>query len=113
MHNIMMYMLIMCSTHSHKVSATFAASLVISPALGTYIESYDHGEVQVIILASMITLFNLLFIIFMVPESLQDRKATWGTSISWEQADPFAVSNFSMFLCGQATHTCTCIYVYM
>jgi hypothetical protein len=65
---------------------------VISPALGTYIEAYEHGEAQVIILATMITLFNLLFIIFMVPESLQDRRATWGTSITWEQADPFAVS---------------------
>ena len=58
----------------------------------TYIESYDHGEAQVIILASMITLFNLLFIVFMVPESLQDRKATWGTSITWEQADPLLIT---------------------
>ena len=82
-----------------QVSATFAASLVISPALGTYIETYDHGEAQVIILATMITLFNLLFIIFMVPESLQDRKATWGTSISWEQADPFAVSSLTVIKC--------------
>lgn len=71
---------------------------MISPALGTYIETYDHGEAQVIIMATMITLFNLLFIIFMVPESLQDRKSTWGTSISWEQADPFAVSSLYMYL---------------
>ena len=94
--HIHLVIIIMCTTlpvcYTWQVSATFAASLVISPALGTYIETYDHGEAQVIILATMITLFNLLFIIFMVPESLQDRRATWGTSITWEQADPFAVS---------------------
>ncbi len=77
-----------------QVSATFAASLVISPALGTYIIdlSSENGHLQVVLLATMITVFNLMFIIFMVPESLQERKATWGVSISWEQADPFAVS---------------------
>ena len=97
-----------------QVSATFAASLVISPALGTYIETYDHGEAQVIILATMITLFNLLFIIFMVPESLQERKVMWGTSISWEQADPFAVSSSSLtttpivYSAQYETLMCTC-----
>ena len=77
-----------------QVSATFAASLVVSPALGTWIDtSYDHGEAQVVIIATMITVFNLMFIVFMVPESLPEisRKSSWGTQISWEQADPFAV----------------------
>lgn len=74
------------------VSATFAASLVISPALGTYIIdlSSTNGQLQVVLLATMITVFNLMFIVFMVPESLQERKATWGVPITWEQADPFA-----------------------
>ena len=97
--------------YTWQVSATFAASLVISPALGTYIETYDHGEAQVIILATMITLFNLLFIIFMVPESLQDRRATWGTSITWEQADPFAVSlEQNLVLCFENLNV-HCVYV--
>ena len=39
-----------------------------------------------------------MFIIFMVPESLPERKVTWGVPISWEQADPFAVSHW-VFLC--------------
>ncbi|CAI8045626.1 Hippocampus abundant transcript 1 protein [Geodia barretti] len=74
------------------VSATFAASLVISPALGTWIEDHTHGQAQVILLATMITIFNLVFIVFMVPESLPEksRKASWGAPITWEQADPFA-----------------------
>ncbi len=76
-----------------QVSATFAASLVISPALGTYIlnASPIHGETQVIILATMVALFNVVFIGFMVPESLSEKKGNWG-EINWEQADPFAVS---------------------
>lgn len=75
------------------VSATFAASLVISPALGTYIDtSYASGLTQVVIIATMITMFNIMFIVFMVPESLPEaaRRSAWGTSISWKQADPFA-----------------------
>ena len=83
-----------------QVSATFAASLVVSPALGTWIDtSYEHGEAQVIIIATMITVFNLMFIMFMVPESLPEaaRKTSWGTPISWEQANPFAVSLFPLY----------------
>ena len=76
-----------------QVSATFAASLVISPALGTWLTSFAGGQNQVIILASIITVFNLLFIIYVVPESLAEtsRKTSWGSPISWKQADPFTV----------------------
>ena len=74
----------------------FAASLVISPALGTFIlEQYPKtGMFNVVSLATGIAIMNLLFIIFIVPESLREgtRKSTWGNSITWEQADPFAVS---------------------
>lgn len=37
---------------------------------------------------------DLLFILIAVPESLPERvrPASWGAPISWEQADPFAVS---------------------
>jgi predicted MFS family arabinose efflux permease len=75
------------------VSATFAASLVISPSLGTLIIDYtENGERNVVILATVVSVLNLLFIVFCVPESLPEsvRKASWGSSISCEQADPFA-----------------------
>ena len=41
-------------------------------------------------------MFNILFIVLVLPESLPEvaRKATWGSAITWEQADPFAVSAF-------------------
>lgn len=76
-----------------QVSATFAASLVVSPALGTWLTSFAGGQNQVVILASIITIFNLFFIIYIVPESLPEtsRKTSWGSPISWKQADPFAV----------------------
>ena len=80
-----------------QVSAMFAASLVISPALGTFIlEEYPMtGMFNVVSLATGITIMNLLFIIFIVPESLREgtRKSVWGNSITCEQADPFSVSH--------------------
>ena len=79
-----------------QVSATFAASLVISPSLGNLIlYNYpgEYGEKKVIALATLVSVLNLAFILFCVPESLPEsvRKSSWGSSISWEQADPFAV----------------------
>ena len=79
-----------------QVSATFAASLVISPSLGNLIlsnYSEEHGERKVIALATLVSVLNLAFILFCVPESLPEsvRKSSWGSAISWEQADPFAV----------------------
>ena len=80
-----------------QVSAMFAASLVISPALGTFIlEEYPRtGMFNVVSLATGIAIMNLLFIIFIVPESLREgtRKSVWGNSITCEQADPFSVSH--------------------
>ena len=79
-----------------QVSATFAASLVISPSLGNLIiDNYpgQYGERKVIALATLVSVLNLAFILFCVPESLPEsvRKSSWGSAISWEQADPFAV----------------------
>ena len=53
-----------------------------------------------ILLASIITLFNLFFIVYVVPESLPEslRKTSWGSPISWKQADPFAVREISLCL---------------
>jgi len=55
------------------VSATFAASLVTSPAIGTYLESiYNLGTVVTI--ATIIFLTDFFFILLFVPESLNMEK---------------------------------------
>lgn len=76
-----------------QVSATFAASLVTSPAIGAYL-SRDYSDTLVVVLASGVALLDLGFILLAVPESLPEemRPVSWGAPISWEQADPFAVS---------------------
>ncbi|NXU47470.1 MF14B protein, partial [Turnix velox] len=73
------------------VSATFAASLVTSPAIGAYV-SASFGDNLVILVATMVAVVDICFILLAVPESLPEkvRPASWGSSISWEQADPFA-----------------------
>uniref|UniRef100_A0AAY5JZM1 Hippocampus abundant transcript 1 protein n=1 Tax=Esox lucius TaxID=8010 RepID=A0AAY5JZM1_ESOLU len=79
------------STAYGLVSATFAASLVTSPAIGAYL-SVMYGDTLVVILATAIALLDICFILVAVPESLPEkmRPASWGAPISWEQADPFA-----------------------
>ncbi|KAH8264917.1 hypothetical protein KR038_007627 [Drosophila bunnanda] len=71
-------------------SATFAASLVISPALGNALMEM-YGDTLVVALSTAIALLDVFFILVAVPESLSEkmRPATWGAPISWEQADPF------------------------
>lgn len=76
-----------------QVSATFAASLVTSPALGAYLaQVYDEN--MVIALSTAIAVLDVLFILVAVPESLPEklRPNSWDRTITWEQADPFAVS---------------------
>lgn len=74
-----------------QVSATFAASLVTSPAIGAYLGRV-YGDSLVVVLATAIALLDICFILVAVPESLPEkmRPASWGAPISWEQADPFA-----------------------
>ena len=74
------------------MSATFAASLVTSPAIGAYLGA-QYSDNVVIALASAIALLDVLFILVAVPESLPEkvRPATWGSQISWDKADPFGV----------------------
>lgn len=73
------------------VSATFAASLVISPALGAYL-SEIYSDTVIVALATAIAVLDVFFILVAVPESLPEkvRPSSWETQISWEQADPFA-----------------------
>lgn len=77
-----------------QVSATFAASLVTSPAIGAYL-SAKYGDSLVVLVATVIAVADIAFVFFVVPESLPDkmRLTSWGFPISWEQADPFAVSS--------------------
>ncbi|KAH9498467.1 Hippocampus abundant transcript-like protein 1 [Bulinus truncatus] len=72
------------------VSATFAASLVTSPAIGAFLQDM-YSENMVIWLAASIAVLDMLFILVLVPESLPEklRPASWGSQISWEKADPF------------------------
>ncbi|XP_067250317.1 hippocampus abundant transcript 1 protein isoform X2 [Chanodichthys erythropterus] len=79
------------STAYGLVSATFAASLVTSPAIGAFL-SVRYGDSLVVLLATIIAVADILFVLLVVPESLPDkmRLSSWGFPISWEQADPFA-----------------------
>ncbi|XP_066460856.1 hippocampus abundant transcript 1 protein-like [Eleutherodactylus coqui] len=79
------------STAYGLVSATFAASLVTSPAIGAYL-SRAYSDTLVVVLASAVALLDIGFILIAVPESLPEemRPVSWGAPISWEQADPFA-----------------------
>lgn len=79
------------STAYGLVSATFAASLVTSPAIGAYL-SATYGDSLVVLVATIISVVDIAFVFFIVPESLPNkmRLSTWGKAISWEQADPFA-----------------------
>nr|XP_032812091.1 hippocampus abundant transcript 1 protein-like [Petromyzon marinus] len=79
------------STAYGLVSATFAASLVTSPAIGAYL-SEVYGDGLVVALATAVALLDIAFVLAAVPESLPEkmRPASWGAPISWEQADPFA-----------------------
>ncbi|XP_018497461.1 hippocampus abundant transcript 1 protein [Galendromus occidentalis] len=73
------------------VSATFAASLVSSPALGAYL-SRIYSDNFVVILATAVALIDVVFILFCVPESMPEAmraKISWTTTLSWEKADPF------------------------
>ncbi|XP_050400534.1 hippocampus abundant transcript 1 protein isoform X1 [Patella vulgata] len=72
------------------VSATFAASLVTSPAIGAYLQ-HVYSENLVIWLASAVAVLDIIFVMVACPESLPEkiRPASWGSQISWDKADPF------------------------
>lgn len=70
------------------MSATFALSLVTSPALGAYI-SQLYSDDLVIWLATLIALVDIVFILFFVPESLPEKLRQKSISF-WETADPFS-----------------------
>ncbi|XP_019766747.2 hippocampus abundant transcript 1 protein-like isoform X1 [Dendroctonus ponderosae] len=69
------------------VSGTFAASMVISPALGAYL--MDRWSLSLVVaLATAVAILDVFFILVAVPESLPEKVRV--SPISWEQADPFS-----------------------
>ncbi|EJW85271.1 hippocampus abundant transcript 1a [Wuchereria bancrofti] len=77
------------STAYGLISATFAASLVTSPALGAWI-SESWGDDSVVLLATVIASLDVLFILLIVPESLSSRNRRVVDAFRWQRADPFA-----------------------
>lgn len=68
------------------VSATFAASLVIAPAMGNLIMD-RYGINTVVLVATLVSTTNVMFVLLAVPETLQQNVRS--TGLSWKQADPF------------------------
>jgi len=82
-------------TCSVQVSATFAASLVTSPAIGAYLSGV-YGDGIVVALATVIAVLDVIFIIVAVPESLSETRHPEAhhlqlSHVSWDKADPFGV----------------------
>ncbi|TKR88481.1 hypothetical protein L596_012715 [Steinernema carpocapsae] len=75
------------STACGLVSATFAASLVTSPALGAWL-SEAYSDEMVVLLATTIAIVDVLFIIFLVPESLPPKLRHSYESMTWQNIDP-------------------------
>uniref|UniRef100_A0A914E1B9 Major facilitator superfamily (MFS) profile domain-containing protein n=1 Tax=Acrobeloides nanus TaxID=290746 RepID=A0A914E1B9_9BILA len=70
------------------VSATFAASLVTSPALGAWL-SKSYSDNVVVLVATVVFLADVLFIVCCVPESLPVKaRQAHQDQISWGNADP-------------------------
>ncbi|CAF2635549.1 unnamed protein product [Rotaria sp. Silwood2] len=70
------------------VTATFAASLITSPAIGAHLARL-YSENFVIVLGTVVAILDLVFIFFVVPESLPERLRA-DQKISWDKIDPFA-----------------------
>jgi len=71
------------------VTAGFAASLIISPALGAGLELYFENEDVVVILATIVALLDVVFIILIVPESLPSSEKLGIKTLTFKQVDPF------------------------
>ena len=67
------------------VTAGFAASLIISPALGAGIEILTGSETIVVIVATLVALADVLFILFLVPESLTNNCKLKLKSLTYKQ----------------------------
>jgi predicted MFS family arabinose efflux permease len=93
------------------VSATFAASLVTSPVIGTYITKL-YGRNVVVALSSSIALLDVVFILIAVPESLPEkiRPTGWAHPISWDRVDPFSSLRTAL---SDSTNMMLCLCVFL
>ncbi|XP_016970364.2 hippocampus abundant transcript-like protein 1 [Drosophila rhopaloa] len=89
------------------VSATFAASLVIAPALGNLIMEL-YGINTVVFIATLVSTTNVMFVLLAVPESLPRKVRS--TGLSWKQADPFLAL---LGVCSDPNILLLCIVVFM
>lgn len=67
------------------VTAGFAASLIISPALGAGIEMLTGSETIVVIVATLVAAADVLFILLLVPESLTNNCKLKFKSLTFKQ----------------------------
>merc|ERR1719234_1723424 len=72
------------------VTAGFAASLIISPALGAGIELLTGSDESVVILATLVALLDVFFIVLFVPESILSDQKMAIKSLTFKQMNPFA-----------------------
>ena len=71
------------------LTASFSLSLISSPSLGALISSTFGDDNLVICIATGVAIFDLIYILLMVPESLPEKLRQKSISI-WESADPFS-----------------------
>lgn len=71
------------------LTASFSLSLISSPSLGALISSTFGDDNLVICIATGVAIFDLIYILLMVPESLPEKLRLKSISI-WESADPFS-----------------------
>jgi len=72
------------------VTAGFAASLIISPALGAGLELVIGYDTPVVLLATAVALLDVIFIIALVPESLPAGQKTAIKALTLKQVNPFS-----------------------
>lgn len=77
-----------------QVSATFAASLVISPALGSLLQIVI-GNQLVFVIASVVAFVDVLVIYFFVPESLPDKDKLESSTTHKAAALPYYTNPFA------------------
>ena len=75
------------------VTAGFAASLIISPALGAGLELYFESDNVVVILATVAALLDVAFIILVVPESLPNGEKLGIKTLTFKQVSRLTLYN--------------------
>ena len=91
------------------VTAGFAASLIISPALGAGLELYFENENIVVILATVVALLDVVFIILIVPESLPSSQKLGIKTLTFKQVRCCFLSSLFIHLFFRLIHLLPCV----